>query len=90
MAVAGLALGAVASLALGRLVSGLLFGVRPWDPLTFVGVAVVMTAAAAAASLVPARQSRAWTRPRFCGRSEFPPGFNVKRREPARARGDRP
>jgi putative ABC transport system permease protein len=56
LAVAGLALGAVASLALGRLVSGLLFGVRPWDPLTFVGVAVVMAAAAAAASLVPARQ----------------------------------
>jgi len=56
LAVAGLALGALASLALGRLVSGLLFGVRPWDPLTFVGVAVVMAAAAAAASLVPARQ----------------------------------
>jgi putative ABC transport system permease protein len=56
LAAFGLALGAVASLALGRLVSGLLFGVRPWDPLTFVGVAVVMTAAAAAASLVPARQ----------------------------------
>jgi putative ABC transport system permease protein len=56
LAVAGLALGALASLALGRLVSGLLFGVRPWDPLTFVGVGVAMAAAAAAASLVPARQ----------------------------------
>jgi putative ABC transport system permease protein len=56
LATAGLALGALASLALGRLVSGLLFAVRPWDPLTFLGVAVVMTAAAAAASLVPARQ----------------------------------
>jgi putative ABC transport system permease protein len=56
LALAGLALGAVASLALARLVSGLLFGIRPWDPLTLVGVVVVMTAAAAAASLVPARQ----------------------------------
>jgi putative ABC transport system permease protein len=56
LAVAGLAIGAIASLALGRLVSGLLFGVHPWDPVTFVGVAVVMAAAAATASVVPARQ----------------------------------
>jgi ABC-type antimicrobial peptide transport system permease subunit len=56
LAAAGLALGALASLALGRLVSGLLFGIRPWDPLTLAGVVVLMTAAAAAASLLPARQ----------------------------------
>jgi putative ABC transport system permease protein len=56
LSAAGLALGALASLALGRLVSGLLFGIRPWDPLTLAGVVVLMTTAAAAASLVPARQ----------------------------------
>jgi putative ABC transport system permease protein len=51
---AGLALGAVAALALGRIISGALYGVKPGDPATFAGVAVVLLLVAVAATLVPA------------------------------------
>jgi putative ABC transport system permease protein len=50
----GLAAGAAASLALGRLVSGLLFGVAPHDPATILAAIALLTAAAAGASVVPA------------------------------------
>ena len=51
----GLGIGLAVSLVLGELVSGLLAGVSPRDPLTFVGIALVMLAAAVAATFVPAR-----------------------------------
>jgi predicted permease len=51
----GLALGAVGALAATRLLSGLLYGVRPADPLTFAGVALLLTAAALLACWLPAR-----------------------------------
>jgi putative ABC transport system permease protein len=54
---AGLAVGFVAALIAGRMVSGLLFGVRAADPLTFGSVAGVMLAAALAACLIPARRA---------------------------------
>jgi len=50
----GAALGVVAALALGRLVSGLLFGVQPLDPLTLVWVLIALAAAAAVAAGLPA------------------------------------
>jgi ABC-type antimicrobial peptide transport system permease subunit len=57
--VVGLVLGIAASLALSRLVSGLLFGVGPTDVYCYAGSAVVLLAAAAAACLLPARRATA-------------------------------
>ena len=54
IAVAGLAVGLAAALALTRVLSGFLFEVRPNDPLTYAGVACVLLLVALAASLVPA------------------------------------
>jgi ABC-type antimicrobial peptide transport system permease subunit len=51
---AGLAAGMSAALLLTRLMETLLFEVRPNDPATLAGVAALITAVAAAASLVPA------------------------------------
>lgn len=57
LAVVGVALGLVAALALGRALTGLLFGVRPADPLTLGAVASLLAATAVAASYLPARQA---------------------------------
>jgi ABC-type antimicrobial peptide transport system permease subunit len=57
LAGAGLLLGIAAALALGRALSSLLFGIRPWDPVTFVGVAALVALVAAVACSVPARQA---------------------------------
>ena len=53
----GVAVGLLAALALSRLLSGLLFGVRPADPLTFLAVPLVMAAAAVLACWIPARRA---------------------------------
>lgn len=53
----GIAFGLAGSLALTRLLQGLLFAVRPSDPLTLTVVAVALALAAVAASLVPARRA---------------------------------
>ena len=50
----GVAIGAAGALALGRVLSSLIFGVRPTDPLTFVAVAALLAAVALVASIVPA------------------------------------
>jgi len=50
----GLIAGLTGALVLTRLMETLLFGVRPSDPATLAGVAALITAVAAAASLVPA------------------------------------
>jgi predicted permease len=55
----GAAIGVVAALALGRLVSSLIFQVKPTDPLTFIAVAAVLALIALLACIVPAyRASR--------------------------------
>jgi putative ABC transport system permease protein len=54
---AGLAVGMMAALALGRLASGLLYEVPPHDPLTLAGAAAVLTAAALLACALPARRA---------------------------------
>jgi ABC-type antimicrobial peptide transport system permease subunit len=50
----GLAAGLLGAVALGKLLSGLLFGVGPADPLTLAGVAAVLAAVAGVACAVPA------------------------------------
>jgi len=50
----GVAIGTAGALALGRVLSSLIFGVRPTDPLTFVAVAALLAAVALVASIVPA------------------------------------
>jgi predicted permease len=55
----GVALGLVGAFGLTRYIQGVLFGVAPTDPVTFVGVAVVLVATAALASWAPARRAAA-------------------------------
>jgi putative ABC transport system permease protein len=54
---AGLFAGVVAALGLTRLVTGLLFQVRPNDPITFVGVAALLLLVAAMAAFMPVRRA---------------------------------
>jgi putative ABC transport system permease protein len=54
---AGLALGLAGSLAAGRLVASLLYGVEPADPATLATVAALLAATALAASYLPARET---------------------------------
>ncbi len=55
--VAGLAAGIVAALALGQLVSSLLFGVSPADPLTIAIVGLVVLTVGLTACYVPAART---------------------------------
>ena len=57
IAALGVVIGIAASLAITRLISTLLFGVSATDPLTFVAVAVLLSAAALVASYIPARRA---------------------------------
>jgi putative ABC transport system permease protein len=54
---AGLAIGMGGTIALGRLVAGLLYGVRPADPATLLAVALFLAAVAALATYLPARRA---------------------------------
>jgi ABC-type antimicrobial peptide transport system permease subunit len=55
----GTAIGLGASAALMRLMRTLLFGISPLDPITFAAVPVVLLAAAALTSYLPARRTTA-------------------------------
>jgi len=57
LALLGVAIGIVASFALTRLMSSLLFGVSATDPLTFVSVTILLIAVALAACCIPARRA---------------------------------
>jgi putative ABC transport system permease protein len=57
MAAAGVAAGVFGALLLGRLVEGLLFGVRPADPVTYAAVVLILIVVAALASFIPARRA---------------------------------
>jgi ABC-type antimicrobial peptide transport system permease subunit len=50
----GVAIGYAVALGLGRVVSSLIFGVRPTDPLTFATVASLLVAVGVLATIVPA------------------------------------
>ncbi len=57
LASAGLATGIAGGLLLSKLMANMLFGVKPADPVTFAGVAVVLGMAALLATCVPARRA---------------------------------
>jgi predicted permease len=57
LTLAGIGIGFVAGLALGRLMDSLLFGVRSTDPLTLGAVALLLAVVAAAACYLPARRA---------------------------------
>jgi predicted permease len=54
---AGALVGFLVTLALGRFVEGLLFGVHPHDPLTLTGAAVIMSLIGILATLIPAKRA---------------------------------
>jgi len=57
LTLAGVVIGLVAALGVSRVLSGLLFGVRPTDPITYIGVALVLTATMLLACYLPARRA---------------------------------
>jgi len=57
LALAGVAVGVVASLALTRTMKNLLFGISATDPLTFAGIALLLALVALLACWIPARRA---------------------------------
>jgi putative ABC transport system permease protein len=57
LALAGVAIGIAASLIITRLLSSLLFGISATDPITFLGVAALLSLVALIASYIPARRA---------------------------------
>ena len=57
MTLIGVAAGIVGALAMSRFLASFLYGVKPTDPLTFVSVALLLSAVAMLASYIPARRA---------------------------------
>jgi ABC-type lipoprotein release transport system permease subunit len=57
MVILGLAVGVLAALGITRVMTGILIGVSPNDPVTFVAVALLPAAIALAACWIPARRA---------------------------------
>jgi len=57
LAVVGVALGVAGALVLTRFLASMLYGIRPTDPLTYLGVSLLLTAVAIVASYIPARRA---------------------------------
>jgi len=57
LAVIGIAVGAVASLATAKLIASLLFATSPWDLATYVGMALALLVVAAVSGYLPARRA---------------------------------
>jgi ABC-type lipoprotein release transport system permease subunit len=57
LALWGIGVGLLGALAVGRVLSGLLFGVKPADPLVLATVSLILLAVALASSYIPARRA---------------------------------
>ncbi len=57
LTLAGVAIGGAGAVVLTRFLSGLLYGVKPGDPPTFVAVSLVLTSVALAACYIPVRRA---------------------------------
>jgi putative ABC transport system permease protein len=57
LAAIGIGIGIAGAVAMTRYLSTLLFGVKPIDTITFIGVAIVLAAVVLVACLVPARRA---------------------------------
>ena len=57
LAVAGIAIGIVGAVAVTRYLTTLLFGVKPVDAITFLGVGLILAAVVFLACLIPARRA---------------------------------
>ena len=57
LALVGIAIGTAGAFALTKLLSSLLYDVKPSDPLTFTGVAVILVSTALLACYIPARRA---------------------------------
>jgi ABC-type antimicrobial peptide transport system permease subunit len=57
LAILGVVIGVAASLGMSWLRSSLLLGISPTDPMTFIGVALLLGVVALAASYFPARRA---------------------------------
>ncbi|HEV3220343.1 MAG TPA: ABC transporter permease [Candidatus Acidoferrales bacterium] len=57
LAIVGAAIGLIGAVILSQLMSGLLFGVKPTDPLTFAGVTLLLVGVALLACYIPSRRA---------------------------------
>jgi putative ABC transport system permease protein len=57
LAIAGVLVGVLCSLALGRILCGFLYGVSPTDPMTILGVAALLIFVTLLASYLPAKRA---------------------------------
>jgi ABC-type antimicrobial peptide transport system permease subunit len=83
----GVTIGAAASLALTRTIAALLFGVKPFDPITFAVVAFVIATVSLPATSQPAAPQRSTRSPRYdTSRGALDPRQTDRRRHPRSTR----
>ncbi|MGB9147055.1 MAG: hypothetical protein WCC14_14605, partial [Acidobacteriaceae bacterium] len=54
---AGIVAGVCGAMALGRLIASMLYGLKPWDPMTFAGTVLLLGLVALGATWIPARRA---------------------------------
>jgi len=57
LAIARTVVGVLCAAVVARLMAGVLYGIRPLDPVTFAGVAIALVSVAAVACSIPARRA---------------------------------